>query len=148
MTLEYRQSLKEVNTILEFMGIEYINKLPEKLNKFIKENMDNTYISNINVNTPIDKQELKNDTKILLSLIYRNYWCSQEKKEELLEEDRILKNKYENELREKYNPENIFKDKKQNVVNEEVVNNSVAMTVYKETIFKRIINKIKMLFKR
>lgn len=81
MTLEYKQSLKEVNTILNFMGKEYINKLPNKLVSFIKENMDNSYISNINVNIPINEQPIKNDTKILLSLLYRNYWCSEEKRE-------------------------------------------------------------------
>ena len=83
MTLEYKQSLKEVDTILNFMEKKYIDKLPNKLIRFIKENMDNSYISNINVNIPINKQLVKENTKLLLSLIYRNYWCDEEKKKEL-----------------------------------------------------------------
>ena len=147
MTLEYKQSLTEVNTILCFMEKEYVNKLPDKLIIFIKKNMDNSYISNINVNTPINEQPLKKDTRILLSLIYRNYWCSQEKKEELLKEDAYLKSEYEKEIRKKYNPDSIFKNKKQNIISEESTVDTVSMVEYKESIFKRIINKIKGIFK-
>lgn len=147
MTLEYKQSLTEINTILSLMGMEYINKLPKKLIKFIKENMDNSYISNIDVNTPINEQQLKKDTKILLSLIYRNYWCSEEKKKELLEEDAYLKSEREKEIREKYNPDNIFKNKQQKIVSEESAVNNVSMVEYKESIFKKILNKIKCLFR-
>lgn len=147
MTLEYKQSLKEVNTILNFMGKEYINKLPNKLVSFIKENMDNSYISDINVNTPINEQPIKNDTKILLSLLYRNYWCSEEKKRELLEEDMYLKSEREKEIHEKYNPDNIFKTKQQKIISEESIVNNVSMVEYKESIFKRILNKIKCIFR-
>lgn len=147
MTLEYRQSLMEINTILNFMEKEYIDKLPTKLIRFIKENMDSTYISNINVNIPINEQLLKNDTKILLSLIYRNYWCSEEKKKELLEEDAYFKSEYEKKIHKKYNPDNIFKNKKQNVINNKSTTDTVAMIEYKESIFRKMLNKIKEILK-
>ena len=105
------------------------------------------YISNINVNTPINEQPIKNDTKILLSLLYRNYWSSEEKKRELLKEDVHLKNEREKEIREKYNPDNIFKNKQQKIISEESVVNNVSMVEYKESIFKRILNKIKCIFR-
>ena len=148
MTLEYKQSLKEVNTILNLMGKEYINKLPNKLLKFIRENMDKTYISEINVNTPINEQILKKDTKILLSLIYRNYWCSEEKKKLLLEEDEYLKSEHEKEIYEKYNPDNIFKNKKRNITNEESIAENVSMVKYKESIFTKIKKWIKIIFNK
>ena len=55
--------------------------------------------------------ELKYKTKLLLAMIYRNYLCS---KEEQLEYDKILCQNEENHqkyLREKYNPDNLFKKK-------------------------------------
>ena len=148
MTLEYKQSLKEVDTILNFMGKEYINKLPDKLISFIKENMDSTYISEINVNTPINEQILKNDTRILLSLIYRNYWCSEEKKKLLLEEDKYLKSECEKAIYQKYNPDNIFKNKTQNIISEENIVENVSMVEYKESIFTKIKNWIKTIFNK
>lgn len=143
MTLEYKQSLKEVDTILNIMGQEYINKLPDKLISFIKKNMDNSYICNINFNIPINEQLLNNDTRVLLSLIYRNYWCNEEKKKELLEEDAYLKSERERRIREKYNTDNLFKNKQQNVVPEENLVNNTAMIQYEESIFRRVLNKIK-----
>lgn len=146
MTLEYKQSLTEINIILNSMGKEYINKLPNKLIRFIKENMDNSYISDINVNTPISEQHLKNNTKILLSLIYRNYWCSEEKKKKLLEEDAYLKSEREKEIREKYNPDNLFKNK--TITRQsQPVRNDVALVQVKESFFTKFIKKLKDIFK-
>ena len=142
MDLEYKQSLKEVDIILNLMEKEYINKLPNKLISFIKDNMDNLYISNINTNVPISKQKLKKDTRILLSLIYRNYWCDEKKKKRLLEEDAYLKNKKEKQIYEKYNPDNVFKNKHPKIVRKEIPIEDMAMVEYKESIFKKIINKI------
>ena len=55
--------------------------------------------------------------------------------------------KYEEFIREKYNPDNIFKDKsnlKQNVNTTE----TMAIVEYKENFWKKLINKIKCFFKR
>ena len=138
MNLGYKQSLSEVNTILNLMGIEYISKLPNKLIKFIKENMDNSYVSNININVPINEQPIKKDAKILLSLIYRNYWCSSEKKKQLLEEDAYLKREHEKEIHEKYNPDNIFKSKQQEITTEESIVTTLSITEHKESVFMKI----------
>lgn len=138
MTLEYKQSLKELDTILNIMGKEYINKIPTKLISFIKKNMDNSYISNINVNIPINEQMLKNDTRSLLSLIYRNYWCNEEKKRELLEEDAYLKCERERKIREKYNPDDLFNNRKENVSNKKM--QETSLIEYKETFFIKFKN--------
>lgn len=72
-----------------------------------------------------------------------NYWCENEN--EKFELKQIFKNNedmYENELRKKYNPDNIFKKH----VQEKIIKNEVALVEYKESIFKRLINKIKSLF--
>lgn len=48
---------------------------------------------------------------------------------------------------EKYNSDDIFKNRKSENIQEETLSNNVAMTEYKEPIFKRFINKIKQIFK-
>ena len=133
MTLEYKQSLTELNAIIHYMNIEYLKKIPQKFIDFINKNMDVNYKPNISQNIPINEQNIKQDTKVLLSLLYRNYWCDSEVKNELLNEDAIQKEQYEQELREKYNPDNIFKNKTQHIeeTKEEVKN--VSLVEYKET---------------
>lgn len=150
MTLEYKQSLTELNTIIHYMDIEYLKKIPQKFINFISENMDSNYEPNISKNIPINEQTLKKDTKVLLSLLYRNYWCDDETKTELIKEDLLAKDIYEKELREKYNPDNIFKNKKEqidNISTSQVQENVTSLVEYKEqTWYQKIFENIRNFF--
>ncbi len=134
------------------MDIEYLKKLPQKFIEFINSNMDKDCIPNIDKNTPINEQKLKKDTKVLLSLLYRNYWCDRDKKTTLIQEDLDAKNNYEKELREKYNPDNIFKNKS-NVAEVNIEppkeETHTELIEYKEQKwYQKIFNLIKNLFHR
>lgn len=138
---DLRCSFYEISEILRYMPIEYNKKLPEKFKDLINENKtSNGFI--YNKEKTLDKQEMLHDTKVLLSILYRTYWCSEQKRKELEEEDNRI-------LREKYNPDNIFK-KHNKAENEERDANKkeVAMVTYKETLFKKIINRIKSIKKK
>lgn len=151
MTAEYKKSLTELNTILNYMNAEYLKKIPNKLINFIRTNMDNDYIPMINRNVPIHKQNLSKDTKVLLSLIYRSYWCDKDKKEALKKQDLLEKQKYEEELYERYNSDNIFKNKNKKEMNAEIntVEETKQLVEYKpQNLIQRIINKIVSFFKR
>ena len=76
---------------------------------------------------------------------------SEEEKERI---NNILKNnedKYQAELREKYNPDNLFKKQKSEILNLEnnTITEETAIIEYKEKNFlQKIFDKIKHLFKR
>lgn len=154
MTLEYKQALTEVNIIINYMNPIYLNKLPKKFVNFVNVNMDSEYIPNIDKNIPIDEQELKKDTKILLSLLYREYWCDLEKKKRLIEEDTLERQKEEKELKEKYSYENLFNSTNKNTQKEDSVEqieerNMSELIEYKEVRwYKRIFEKIVGFFKK
>ena len=82
-----------------------------------------------------------------MALIYRDYIVSKEERTRLLAEEKEEQNRIENELREKYNPDDLFKkhieDKN---VTENDIQSEVTLVEYKESIFKRFINKIKDIF--
>jgi len=70
-----------------------------------------------------------------------------EVEEEKLELQNILEENekiHEENLRKKYNSENLFKNKK-NVYTKEAIENNMAIVEYKENIFRKI-NKIKNIF--
>ena len=150
MTLEYKQSLTELNTILNCMNMEYFKKIPQKFINFIQDNMDNTYKPDISKDIPIDQQNLKKDTRILLSLLYRNYWCDDETKNRLLKEDLLVKKEYDNKLKEKYNQDNLFKKNlefKDKISIKEKENVTSLVEYKKTTWYKRLFNKILSIFK-
>ena len=104
------------------------------------------YNKKIVANKPLQEQELSSETLEILAVLNYNYWCKDEvKKKELL--DLYYKNdlKKEKESREKYNPDNIFKNK--NIVNKPEEN--VSMVVIEEkSVLKKIINFIKRIFNK
>ena len=125
------------------------NQIPKKLRDFFREEKDLNYHKNINPNIPIKEQNLKEETLAIIALLMIQYWYKDEsKKQKLLEVLDENERKYQEELREKYNPDNIFKNKNQNNTFDEAVPEneeiSVGMQIveYKEPIFKRIVNKI------
>ena len=146
------QSFTEVYNIINHFEEELYNKIPKKFINLIEQNMDNTYNSNIDFTKSINDQELLHETRVILSLIYRDYLCSEEEREALIQKDKIELAKYEEELREKYNPDNIFKNRQPTVLKEEeTLEETVeetSMVEYKESFVKKIFNKIKSIFKK
>lgn len=141
-------TFSEIDLIIDNMEDEYVNKIPNKLRKFIKENKKNNYIPNIDSNKSLEEQRLQKETKILLSILYMNYWCeNEEEKKKLLEKFAENENIKEAELKEKYNIENIYKRNISKSIETEQQENSLQ--VYKEDgIFKKIWNKIISFFRK
>lgn len=143
MNIKTKEIYSEVYQVLNLLGNEYINKLPNSLLNMLKEKRNINYNPQYIEDIPLNKQNIRKETLAIIALLYLNYWCDNEK--EKLELKQILKNnedRYQQELRNKYNPEDIFKKNKQ----ENIVENQVSMIEYKEPLFKRFISKIKSIF--
>ena len=141
ITKEFAEATTEINKILSYLPTEYIEKIPIKLRKFLKDVESKEYIPNIDPYKQLDEQDIKPKTKTLLTIIYRNYWCNEQERAEL--DKKLIENdkKYEQELREKYNPDDIFKKKRKTSTN--VQENNLLMEIKKESLWKRLINYIK-----
>lgn len=115
MNIETRQAYSEVNKFLELIGEEMSNQIPLKLRKFFKREMDKNYIPTIDTKIPIKEQRLKRKTIAIIAGLNLQYWCQdEERKKELLEVYSNNEKKYQEELREKYNPDDVFKTEKNN----------------------------------
>ena len=79
------EAFSEVYEIFKLMPQELLNKIPKKFYEIIKEERDKEYLPNIK--EPIENQKLKDETIILLGLIYRDFLCSQDEKKRLQEKD-------------------------------------------------------------
>lgn len=153
VTKEFAEASAEINEILKYLPKEEVEKIPSKLREFFKEVSSKDYVTNINPNMPLDKQQIKEKTKDIIALIYRNYWCSEEERKEL--DQKLIENdkKFEEELREKYNPDNIFKNnvtttkKEESEVKEEKIEQSL---VPQETgkWYQRFLDMVKKWFKK
>ena len=144
---ELSESITETLYILYHMKKIYRDKIPEKLMSFLEQNKSKTYKIKFDYYKKINEINLKEKTKDILAAIYMNYWLAESEKNEY---QKILLNneKIEQErLRQKYNPDNLFKKQyTENEIQENIVEKEIDLLEYKESIFKKFINRIKSIF--
>ena len=149
MKAKYRDGLAEVDIILGFADQESLDKIPESFKTFIIENKSK-YISKIDPQKSLEEQKLLYETKVILSIMYRDYWSSEEEREQILLNEKEELKKIENLSKNKYNYENLFRNaqKTQNIAQEETEDEgSYKSLMIKESLFEKILNKIKSFFK-
>ena len=136
----------EVDKILSFIEFRYIEKIPKKMRDMFKNEKLKGYEPNIDRNTPLEEQKLERKTLAILAMLNLNYWCeNEEEKKELLMAYSNNDKKRNEEIREQYNPDNIFKTKEKEV--EKIAEEITAIVEYKkENFIKKLLNKIKRLF--
>lgn len=149
MKQEYKEAFSEVNEIIKMMPDELTNKIPSKFKKMLEDERDKEY--NPNIQEPLENQKLKNETIIILGLIYRDFLCSPDEKRRLQEKDarelQEVQKAIEEEIREKYNPDDIFKNKRE-IKNEEQTEEKSLTVLQEEKWYQKIFNIIKGIFKR
>lgn len=150
MKQEYKEAFTEVNEIIKMMPDELTNKIPSKFKEMLEDERDKEYSPNIQ--EPLEKQKLKNETIIILGLIYRDFLCSSDEKRKLQEKDarelQEVQKALEEELREKYNPDDIFKKKNKNKGEVQNFEETAIAVVQEEKWYKKIFNLIRSLFQR
>ena len=140
MSDKTKKVYSEVYAFLNIVSEEDRNKIPKKLKEMIEEEREKEYTPSYTFEIPIEEQEISDEAIAMIALLHLNYWCEDENEKERLNEIfNENEKKYQDELREKYNPDNLFKNKKykEEQLSEEQTN-SVAMVEYKETIFSKL----------
>ena len=142
-----KKAVSEVIDVLKHSEIEVTQKIPKKFIEFLTKNSDRDYIPNIDYSEENWENSIEEDAKVLIALIYRDYIMSEEEKEKVIEEAE----RQEQEIREKYNPDNLLKknskienEKSQDDTEQEVQKS--LLIIKEEKWYERIINKIKEIF--
>lgn len=147
MTIVNRRSYTEVLEILKHISQEELNKIPTEIIKFMEDNRDNTYNFTYDVSQSLGEQKVLRETNSIIIYIFKKYFATDVQKEKI--NNILMKNEliYQKELKEKYNPELLFKKKEYKIEDEKesIENNmeEVSLIEYKENIFIKLIKKIK-----
>ncbi len=144
----YKGAFAEVLEVLRNTDENILKKIPEQFITFLNQNKDNQYQVNIDFTNTNWEDMVKPETQAILALIYRDYIVSPEEREKLLKEENEEQNKIENELRAKYNPDNIFKDRKMETPQETLkIESDMQLTeIPQYPWYKKIWNKILEIF--
>lgn len=140
-------AMAEVIYYLNGIKQEDIDKIPKKFIQYLNENASKEYKCNFDYNKPLKELNLLDETRGIIGMICYNYWCVIEKqKEQYLKRLSQNEQQYQKKLDEKYNPDNIFENKILDFI--ENTTNPTEIIEYKESIFKKLKNKLKSIFSK
>ena len=146
VSVEFSEGITETLDILKHMKEADVNKISKGFMDFLEKNKSTDYVPNLDHSKKLNEMNLKEKTKDILATIYLNYWCNDEQKADYLKLLKENEKKHQEELREKYNPDNLFNNKTTTIVNNEPPKQNVALVEVKESILTKCIKIIKKIF--
>lgn len=144
--IEYSNALYQINEILKYMAPNLKARIPKKFISYFENNKSQEYNWTIDESLPLEKQDLLPTTKEILTVLYKDFICDDMERVKL---EKILNSnelKYQEELRKKYNPDNIFEDRQKNTEYAEIQTKDTKIVTYKESFLSKIISRIKLIF--
>lgn len=116
MTSDYAKSYSEVLEFLKHIPKEEYERIPKSEIDFFESNKDVEYVFNFDAEKSFSDQELKKESKAIIVSLYKDYIASEKEKKIIEEILRLNEEVHQSRLREKYNPDDVFKDNNQNKV--------------------------------
>ena len=108
--------------------------------------MNNNYKFKIDETKNIEEQNLSQEAKAILANLYRDYWASTYQKQRIKEKEQY---DIEKILKDKYNPDNLFKNTNRGIQKETQQSEETRMTIFQEEKwYQKIFNLIKNIFHR
>lgn len=144
MTDVYREAFTEVNEILKYLSEDLLKKIPKEFIDNIRENMSTSYVLKYDNTKGINEQNLKQETRAILSVIYRDYICCENIRQEIVQKDR---NEWFETEKNKRNSDAMLFAKK-SIKNSNTNENKYLQTVKKQNIIIKIIEKIKRMWRK
>lgn len=125
--------------------LEILKYIPSKDYKKIPEYIVDGFFNNRNKNYNYSIQDYNQnivmyETNVILAVLYRDYWATEKQREKIKLKEKYDLQQLENEKIQKYNPDNLFKNNTN--IEKNIKAESTNLIEYKESVIKKIINKI------
>ncbi len=143
---KYAYAYKEVIEVLRHTKKEDVCKIPSYKILLYAKYMNNNYNFKIDETKNIEDQNLSPEAKAILANLYRDYWASTYQRQRIK-----AKEQYDIEkiLKDKYNPDNLFKNTNRGMQLETQQSEETRMTIsQEEKWYQKIFNLIKNIFHR
>ena len=143
--VKYAVAYSEVLEILKHIPISEYNKIPkEKINMFEK-NASKEYKCNYIPSKTLTEQNVSKTAKGIIAILFRDYWATPEQKEKIIQKQKNDRIALEEEKVNKYNPNDIFKEKGAKTDNDKNVS---LVKVAKQKWHEKILTVIKKIFNK
>ena len=162
----------EVYAFLNLLGEDYIKKIPAGMYELFSTKRNMHYELHIDINKNIPEQFKHDETLVIISALNLYFFCNDEERKRLIQiytendekfSSKSFEEKVNNDTMNNLNENGISVNKRNeqniNALNDNILNNNLIQAnqqtqqnkleiLPKENIFKRILKKIKSIFKR
>ena len=147
---KYVIAYSEVLEILKHIPLEDYNKIPKTKIEFFKTNADNEYTFNYDPSKTLEEQNVSNITKGIIILLFRDYWATERQRNKIIAKQNYDRMKLEEKKKEKYNPDNIFRNRYKNFLADNIENNQELALIETNNMkwYKKIWKLIKDFFRK
>ena len=136
--------------VLYYSDSSIICSIPYKIIEVLQEKSEESEKKvNFKENIELKNQDISEESKAILSILYRDYICSEEEKAEVNKIFEENQKQYEELQREKYNPDKIFEKKDNKIsIDNTVQEENALIEMQKDKWYVVLFNKIKSIFKK
>ena len=147
---KYKMAFKEVLVILNNIPKSDYKKIPNDIIEILKSNQDHSYNFSLEPRKSINNQKISDLAKAIIENFYRDYWVTDAEKQKILQEENHKREKIEDEKREKYNPDDIFKraNSRRNSNSESKTEEMTLIELKKEKWYNKIVTLLKKIFNK
>lgn len=107
----FPKAYKEIMELLKYLPKESIDKIPQEIIQTFELGMDKNYdyvLTLKDIEKDFSEYNLLDETKAILAILFRDYWANSYQREKIIAKENYDKQK---KLKEKYNIDNLFKNK-------------------------------------
>ena len=147
---KYSIAMCETLRYLKGINQDDLNKIPSKFIKFINDNSSKNYECDFDYTKPLKELNISEEARGIIAMICLNYWCITDEQKEKFK-SHLTKNelKFQKEMRRKYNPANLFKNKVEKNVVDTVKIEHKELIEYKEQKWHyKILDKLLNIFRK
>ena len=142
----YTKAYTEVLEILKHIPKKDLDKVPKEKLEFYKKHRDKEYDYRIDNLLEFKEQKLSDISKAILAILFRDYWANDYQKEKILIKEKYDRQKLEDEQRNRYNPNNVFKKNDESKTSP--ITNIALVEYKKENWYTKFIDYIRNIFKK
>ena len=139
-----KNAYEEVYTILQELNEKEYNKIPLEVIEMIEANRNEEYEYELDDELELKEQPMLPETKAILFNLFRDYLATPEQKAKIIKMQSEARKKNELKKQQMYNTDVFANKPKENLT--ENYNETTQIVEYRESILKRILNKIKNFF--
>lgn len=115
----YPKAYQEVLEILKSFPKEKVEKIPTDMLTMFKTMQAENHNFKIDPSKKLEEQPIKKETKAILFILFRDYWAIPEERKRMIQRENYEMNLLEQKKREKYNPDDLFKNRRKKSKDEE-----------------------------